>query len=61
MGRGEAAETSEFDIQQGEMECLESLLTGMLRYEPAERMMVEEVMQSEYMRRWARPAWERQV
>lgn len=60
MGRGETAETSEFEIKQGELEDLESLLRGMLRYEPTERMTARQVVQSRYMDKWARPAWEKQ-
>jgi serine/threonine-protein kinase SRPK3 len=54
-------EASEFEVQQGEMESLEDLLRGMLRYEPAERLTANQVMKSQYMDRWAKPAWEKHL
>jgi serine/threonine protein kinase len=61
MGRGETPENCEWDVGGGEMRALEDLLTGMLAFEPSERLTAEEVVNSEYMVKWALPAWERQV
>jgi serine/threonine-protein kinase SRPK3 len=60
MGRGETPETCQWDVQGGEMRALEELLRGMLAFEPAERLTAEQLMRSEYMVKWAMPAWERQ-
>lgn len=54
MGRSE-------NFEEGEMEALEEMLGGMLKYEPAERLTAEELLQSNYMTKWAMPAWERQL
>ncbi|CAJ2509538.1 Uu.00g145640.m01.CDS01 [Anthostomella pinea] len=61
MGRGETPESCKWDFQGGEFQALEDLLRGMLAFEPAERLMAEQVHSSEYIRKWALPAWERQV
>jgi hypothetical protein len=42
------------------MRALEELFRGMLAWEPKERWTVEQVLRSEYMVKWALPAWERQ-
>ena len=60
MGRGETHETCQWDVERGEMRALEDLLRGMVAFEPAERMTAEQLMSSEYMMKWAMPAWERQ-
>lgn len=54
MGRGETHETCEFD--EMEMRSLQNLLRAMLAYEPSERIMANDAMNSEFMRNWARPA-----
>lgn len=59
MGRGETPEKCEWDVEGGEVRALEELLRAMLAYEPAKRPTAEEVRQSEYMVKWALPAWER--
>jgi serine/threonine protein kinase len=61
MGRGETPETCEWDVASGELQALEDLLKGMLKFEPAERLTAEQMMESEYMVKWAMPAWERQL
>lgn len=61
MGRGETPETCEWDVEGGEMRALEDLLKGMLVFEPDARLTAEQVLESEYMVKWALPAWERQV
>ncbi|KAG8162661.1 hypothetical protein KVR01_007139 [Diaporthe batatas] len=61
MGRGETPEDCEWDVAGGEMRALEELLRGMLAFEPTQRLTAEHVMASEYITRWAIPAWERQV
>ncbi|KAK3386468.1 hypothetical protein B0H63DRAFT_384865, partial [Podospora didyma] len=61
MGRGETPETCQWAVEGGEMRALEDLLRGMLKFEPAERLSAEELMTSEYMVKWAMPAWERQL
>ncbi|KAL4783312.1 kinase-like domain-containing protein [Aspergillus varians] len=54
MGRGKTSETCEFE--EAEMDSLRSLLAAMLAYEPSERVTAEGALESEYMRRWGRPA-----
>ncbi|KAK8115698.1 hypothetical protein PG984_012200 [Apiospora sp. TS-2023a] len=61
MGRGKTPETCEWDVERGEMRALEELLGSMLSYEAAERPTAEQLMASEYMVKWAMPAWERQL
>lgn len=61
MGRGETPANCEWDVEGGEMRALEELLAGMLAFEPAQRLTAEEVMASEYVTKWALPAWERQL
>lgn len=60
MGRGETPEMCQWDVERGEMRTLEELLRGMLAFEPAERLTAEQITRSEYMVKWAMPAWERQ-
>ncbi|KAI1195787.1 kinase domain-containing protein [Nemania serpens] len=60
MGRGETHETCQWDVERGEMRALEELLRGMMAFEPAERLTAEQLMRSEYVVKWAMPAWERQ-
>lgn len=60
MGRGETPETCQWDVAGGEMRALEELLRGMMTFEPSERLTAEQVLRSEYMVKWALPAWERQ-
>ncbi|KAK3904347.1 protein kinase [Staphylotrichum tortipilum] len=61
MGRGETPETCERDVEGGEPKELLALFRGMLAWEPEERWTAEEVVRSEYMVKWARPAWKRQI
>lgn len=61
MGRGETPETCEWDVRGGEMRALEELLAGMLALEPTERLNAEQILASEYVTKWAMPAWNRQV
>ncbi|KAK6844090.1 kinase domain-containing protein [Apiospora arundinis] len=61
MGRGQTPETCEWDVQGGELRDLEDLLKSMLVYNPAERPTAEQLMISDYMVKWAMPAWERQL
>jgi serine/threonine-protein kinase SRPK3 len=57
MGRGNTPEQLEqFEFSSEEVESLEKLLKAMLRYESSERITADEVMRSEYMVKWARPA-----
>ena len=60
MGRGETPETCEWDVKGGELRALEDLLRAMLAYEPDERPSAQKLMESEYMVKWAMPAWRRQ-
>ncbi|KAK4152905.1 protein kinase dsk1 [Chaetomidium leptoderma] len=60
MGRGEKPEGCEWDVEGGEMRALEDLFRGVLAWEPNERWTAEDLVGSEYMVRWALPAWERQ-
>jgi serine/threonine protein kinase len=60
MGRGETPETCQWDVEGGEMRALEELLKGMMAFEPGERLTAEGLMTSEYMVKWALPAWQRQ-
>lgn len=60
MGRGDTPETCEWDVKNGEMEALESLLRRMLEYEPSQRITASEALVSEYMVKWALPAWKKQ-
>ncbi|KAK1771314.1 CMGC/SRPK protein kinase [Phialemonium atrogriseum] len=61
MGRGETPDTCQWDVAGGELRALEDLLKSMMAFEPAERPTAERLMASEYMVKWAMPAWERQV
>lgn len=61
MGRGETPETCQWDVAGGELQDLEDLLRGMMAFEPVERLTAEQLMGSEYMTKWALPAWERQT
>lgn len=61
MGRGETPETCDWDIEGEEMRALEDVVRGMLTFEPSQRLAAEQLMKSEYMTKWALPAWERQL
>ncbi|PGH10977.1 hypothetical protein AJ79_05128 [Helicocarpus griseus UAMH5409] len=61
MGRGETRETCEWDVAGGELKALEDMLRGMMAFEPAERPTAKQLLASEYMVKWAMPAWERQM
>lgn len=61
MGRGTTPETSEWDVKGGEVRALEEVLMGMLAFEPLERLTAGQLIKSEYMTRWALPAWEWQM
>lgn len=61
MGRGETPETCQWDVGNGELRALEELLRPMMAFEPDERPTAEQLMASEYMVKWALPAWKRQV
>lgn len=60
MGRGETPETCEWDVEGGELRALSALFRGVLAWEPDKRWTAEDLVRSEYMVRWALPAWERQ-
>ena len=60
MSRGETPETCEWNVAEGELRALENLLRGMMTFEPAERPTAEHLLVSEYMEKWAMPAWKRQ-
>ncbi|RYP77389.1 hypothetical protein DL771_001184 [Monosporascus sp. 5C6A] len=61
MGRDETPETCEWNIAGGELQALENFLRGMIAFEPIDRLTAEQLMASEYMIKWALPAWERQM
>lgn len=61
MGRGETPETCEWDVASGEFKALEDMLRAMMTFEPADRPTAKQLMMSEYMVKWAMPAWERQM
>ncbi|KAF7867350.1 hypothetical protein EAF04_005433 [Stromatinia cepivora] len=61
MGRGEKPESCEWDVKGGEMRALEELLAAMLKFEPTQRLATEKLMASEYVTKWALPAWNRQM
>lgn len=60
MGRGKTEQTCEWDVAGGELRALEDLLRAMLAFEPTERPTADQILRSEYMVKWALPAWERQ-
>ncbi|KAJ6184731.1 kinase domain-containing protein [Penicillium mononematosum] len=60
MGRGETEKTCEWDVAGGELHALEDFLRAMMTFEPAERPTADQLLGSEYMAKWALPAWERQ-
>lgn len=60
MGRGETEETCEWDVAGGELRALENLLRAMMTFEPGERPTADQLLRSEYMVKWALPAWKRQ-
>ncbi|KAL8655968.1 MAG: hypothetical protein Q9210_000565 [Variospora velana] len=43
-------------FHEGEEEALEAMLAGMLRWDPQERAQIEDVIQSEWMQRFGKPA-----
>ncbi|EER23503.1 Protein kinase domain containing protein [Coccidioides posadasii C735 delta SOWgp] len=61
MGRGETPETCEWDVAGGELKALEDMLRAMMAFEPVERPTAKQLMMSEYMVKWAMPAWQRQM
>lgn len=54
MGRGETPQTC--GLSEMEMASLKSLLLAMLTYEPSDRITAEDVMNFEFMLKWAQPA-----
>ncbi|KAL4961928.1 kinase domain-containing protein [Aspergillus stella-maris] len=60
MERGKTPETCEWDVQGGEMRALEDMLRSMMSFEPEKRPTANQLLESEYMVKWALPAWERQ-
>ncbi len=44
-----------------ELQDLERLVEGMLVFEPRERLAAIEIMKSDYVVKWALPAWRRQI
>ncbi|KAJ6114303.1 kinase domain-containing protein [Penicillium sp. IBT 16267x] len=60
MGRGETEQTCEWDVAGGELRALENMLRAMMAFEPGERPTADQLLRSEYMVKWALPAWERQ-
>ncbi|KAL4953699.1 kinase-like domain-containing protein [Aspergillus filifer] len=56
----ETPETCEWDVQGGEMRALEDMLREMMSFEPEKRPTAKQLLESEYMVKWALPAWERQ-
>ncbi|KAL3471766.1 kinase domain-containing protein [Aspergillus californicus] len=61
MGRGETPETCEWDVAGGELAALEDMLRSMLAFEPAQRPTAKHLLESEYVVKWAMPAWEKQL
>lgn len=61
MGRGETPESCEWDVAGGELKALEDMLRAMMTFEPAERPTAKQLLTSEYMVKWAMPAWQRQM
>lgn len=60
MGRGETPETCEWDLAGGELRALEELLKAMLSWDPEMRPSAQQLLDSEYMLKWAMPAWRQQ-
>ncbi|KAI3140493.1 hypothetical protein CBS147326_2194 [Penicillium roqueforti] len=60
MGRGETEQTCQWDVAGGELRALEDFLRAMMTFEPAERPTADQLLRSEYMVKWALPAWEKQ-
>lgn len=60
MGRGETEQTCKWDVAGGELRALEDMLRAMMAFEPAGRATADQLLRSEYMVKWALPAWERQ-
>ena len=60
MGRGDTPETCEWGVASGKFRALEDFLKSMLAFAPAERPTAEQLLKSEYVVKWAMPAWERQ-
>ena len=44
-----------------ELQDLERLIGGMVVFEPRERLAATEIMKSDYVVKWAMPAWRRQI
>lgn len=60
MGRGETEGTCEWDVAGGKLRALENLLRAMMTFEPGERPTADQLLRSEYMVKWALPAWKKQ-
>ncbi|EGD94343.1 serine/threonine protein kinase [Trichophyton tonsurans CBS 112818] len=61
MGRGETPESCQWDVAGGELKALEDMLRSMMTFEPAQRPTARQLMASEYMVKWALPAWQKQM
>lgn len=61
MGRGETPESCQWDVAGGELRALEDMLRSMMTFEPAQRLTARQLMASEYMVKWALPAWQKQI
>ncbi|KAH8890896.1 SR protein-specific kinase Dsk1 [Thozetella sp. PMI_491] len=60
MRGGDTPKECEWDVEGGEPQAFAELLEGMIVYEPLQRLTAQQLLESEYMVRWAMPAWERQ-
>ncbi|EFW14311.1 conserved hypothetical protein [Coccidioides posadasii str. Silveira] len=61
MGWDEMLETCQWDVAAGEFKALEDMLRSIMMFELAERPTVKQLLELEYIVKWAMPAWERQV
>lgn len=58
MGLRETKQTCEWDVEGGELRSF--MLMAIMVLEPAERFTADQLLSSEYMVKWALPAWGRQ-
>ncbi|EQL01125.1 hypothetical protein G6O67_003591 [Ophiocordyceps sinensis] len=54
-------ETFRWDVLGGELDALHQLFRAMLTLDPSKRANADQLLCSEYMTKWAMPAWERQT
>jgi len=60
MGLREIKQTCEWDVAGSELSSLEDMFRAIMVLESAEQFTADQLLSSEYMVKWALPAWGRQ-